>query len=89
VYILDEPTTGLSVSDVRQLIEVLHRLRDQGHTVIIIEHHLDVIKSSDWIIDLGPEGGSEGGGLVAEGTPEEVARNLKSHTGGCLREILN
>ena len=89
VYILDEPTTGLSVSDVRQLIEVLHRLRDQGHTVIIIEHHLDVIKSSDWIIDLGPEGGSEGGYLVAEGTPEEVARNLKSHTGGCLREILN
>ena len=89
VYILDEPTTGLSVSDVRQLIEVLHRLRDQGHTVIIIEHHLDIIKSSDWIIDLGPEGGSAGGELVAEGTPEDVARNLKSHTGACLREILN
>ena len=89
VYILDEPTTGLSVSDVRQLIEVLHRLRDQGHTVIIIEHHLDVIKSSDWIIDLGPEGGNGGGEIVAEGTPEDVARNLKSHTGACLREILD
>ena len=89
VYILDEPTTGLSVSDVRQLIEVLHRLRDQGHTVIIIEHHLDVIKSSDWIIDLGPEGGNDGGEIVAEGSPEDVARVLKSHTGGCLREILN
>ena len=89
VYILDEPTTGLSISDVRQLIEVLHRLRDQGHTVIIIEHHLDIIKTSDWIIDLGPEGGMNGGELVAEGTPEDVAKNLKSHTGASLREVLN
>jgi len=89
VYILDEPTTGLSIADVRQLIEVLHRLRDQGHTVIIIEHHLDVIKSSDWIIDLGPEGGNGGGEIVVEGTPEDVARNFQSHTGACLREILN
>ena len=89
VYILDEPTTGLSISDVKQLIEVLHRLRDQGHTVIIIEHHLDVIKTSDWIIDLGPEGGMHGGELVAEGTPEDVSKNLKSHTGASLREILN
>ena len=79
----------MSISDVRQLIEVLHRLRDQGHTVIIIEHHLDVIKTSDWIIDLGPEGGMHGGELVAEGTPEDVSKNLKSHTGASLREILN
>ena len=87
--IRDRPTTGLSISDVRQLIEVLHRLRDQGHTVIIIEHHLDIIKTSDWIIDLGPEGGMNGGELVAEGTPEDVAKNLKSHTGASLREVLN
>ncbi|RAH14022.1 MAG: excinuclease ABC subunit A [Methanobacteriota archaeon] len=89
VYILDEPTTGLSISDVRQLIEVLHKLRDQGHTVIIIEHHLDIIKTSDWIIDLGPEGGMDGGEIVAEGTPEDVAKNLNSHTGASLREVLN
>ena len=80
-YILDEPTTGLGLSDVHQLIEVLLRLRRNGHTVIVIEHHLDVIKCADWIIDLGPEGGEYGGDVVATGTPDQVAREPLSYTG--------
>tara|TARA_B100000287_G_C20673620_1_gene794367 strand:+ start:1 stop:918 length:918 start_codon:yes stop_codon:yes gene_type:complete len=80
-YILDEPTTGLGLSDVHQLIEVLLRLRRNGHTVIVIEHHLDVIKCADWIIDLGPEGGEFGGEVVASGTPDQVAREPLSYTG--------
>ena len=77
-YILDEPTTGLSFSDVQQLIDVLIQLRSLGHTVVVIEHHLDVIKCSDYIIDLGPEGGDRGGLIIAQGTPQEVAKNKKS-----------
>ncbi len=87
-YILDEPTTGLHFEDVRVLLEVLHRLVDRGNTVICIEHNLEVIKTADWVIDLGPEGGDGGGALVAEGTPEEVAANPVSHTGRFLGEIL-
>ncbi len=89
VYILDEPTTGLHFEDVRKLLDVLQRLVDLGNTVIIIEHHLDVIKSADWIIDLGPEGGDGGGRIVAEGAPEQVAKNKKSYTGQALRAVLN
>ena len=81
VSILDEPTTGLALADVHQLIEVLLRLRRNGHTVIVIEHHLDVIKCADWVLDLGPEGGERGGLVVAEGPPEEIARNPDSYTG--------
>ena len=88
MYILDEPTTGLSFSDVQQLIEVLLRLRTTGHTIIIIEHHLDVIKSADWVVDLGPEGGGRGGKVVAIGTPEDVAKVKKSFTGQFLKEML-
>jgi excinuclease ABC subunit A len=88
VYILDEPTTGLSLPDVEQLIEVLLRLREKGHTVIVIEHHLDVIKSADHLIDLGPEGGMGGGNIVAKGTPEEVAKVKSSFTGFYLKESL-
>jgi energy-coupling factor transporter ATP-binding protein EcfA2 len=73
LYILDEPTTGLHFEDIKQLLEVLHRLRDHGNTVVIIEHNLDVIKTADWIVDLGPEGGSGGGHIIATGTPEDVA----------------
>ncbi|HEX5482481.1 MAG TPA: excinuclease ABC subunit UvrA [Terriglobia bacterium] len=89
LYILDEPTTGLHFDDVKQLLAVLHRLTDLGNTVIIIEHHLDVIKQADWIIDLGPEGGDAGGRIVAQGRPEEIARNEKSHTGQALAGVLN
>ena len=88
VYILDEPTTGLHFADVEKLLAVLHRLVDGGNTVVIIEHNLDVIKSADWIIDLGPEGGDEGGRVVAEGTPEQVAEVTDSYTGKFLREML-
>lgn len=88
LYILDEPTTGLHFDDVKQLLAVLNRLTDLGNTVIIIEHNLDVIKQADWIIDLGPEGGEAGGRIVAEGTPEDVARNAKSHTGRALAGVL-
>ncbi|MDO9894583.1 excinuclease ABC subunit UvrA, partial [Glaesserella parasuis] len=80
LYILDEPTTGLHFADIKQLLTVLHRLRDQGNTIVVIEHNLDVIKTADWIVDLGPEGGSGGGQIIAEGTPEEVAKDKKSHT---------
>jgi len=89
VYILDEPTTGLHFEDVRKLLDVLQRLVDLGNTVIIIEHNLDVIKSADWVIDLGPEGGEAGGRVVAEGTPEAVAKNKKSYTGRALKSVLN
>jgi excinuclease ABC subunit A len=89
VYILDEPTTGLHFEDVRKLLDVLQRLVDLGNTVIIIEHNLDVIKSADWILDLGPEGGEGGGRIVAEGAPEAVAKNKKSYTGQALRAVLN
>ena len=88
LYILDEPTTGLHFEDIRQLLDVLHRLRDGGNTVVIIEHNLDVIKTADWIVDLGPEGGSGGGQIVATGTPEQVAENLASHTGAFLAPLL-
>ncbi|MBT4107176.1 MAG: excinuclease ABC subunit UvrA, partial [Proteobacteria bacterium] len=88
LYILDEPTTGLHFHDIKQLLIVLHRLRDQGNTILVIEHNLDVIKTADWIIDLGPEGGQRGGELVAAGTPEDVAKVGKSYTGQFLKPIL-
>ncbi len=88
-YILDEPTTGLHFADIEKLLQVLHRLVDQGNTVVVIEHNLDVIKAADWIIDLGPEGGDGGGWLVAEGTPEEVSKVGKSYTGRFLRKLLD
>jgi excinuclease ABC subunit A len=88
IYVLDEPTTGLHFEDVRKLLLVLNRLVDTGNTVVVIEHNLDVIKSADWVIDLGPEGGSGGGLIVAEGRPEQVARNSKSYTGKFLAEVL-
>jgi excinuclease ABC subunit A len=88
LYILDEPTTGLHFEDVRKLLEVLQRLVDQGNSVVVIEHNLDVIKTADWILDLGPEGGVRGGEIVAEGTPEQVAKNAKSYTGGYLKAML-
>jgi len=87
-YVLDEPTTGLHFDDVKKLLAILHRLVDAGNTVVIIEHNLDIIKSADYVIDLGPEGGDEGGYIIAEGTPEEVARIKKSHTGRFLKKIL-
>ncbi len=89
LYILDEPTTGLHFHDVKQLLAVLHRLRDHGNTVLVIEHNLDVIKTADWIIDLGPEGGSKGGHIIAEGTPEQVCKNKKSYTGKFLKELIS
>jgi len=88
LYILDEPTTGLHFADIQQLLDVLHRLRDHGNTVVVIEHNLDVIKTADWLVDLGPEGGSKGGRIIATGTPEEVAANAKSHTGHFLKPLL-
>jgi excinuclease ABC subunit A len=88
LYVLDEPTTGLHLDDVRVLIQVLDRLVDTGHTALVIEHHLDVIKRADWVIDLGPEAGDEGGRVVAQGTPEEVAEARASHTGRYLRDVL-
>jgi excinuclease ABC subunit A len=88
LYILDEPTTGLHFEDIRQLLEVLHRLRDGGNTVAIIEHNLDVIKTADWVIDLGPEGGSGGGQIIATGRPETVATTPGSHTGEFLKPLL-
>ena len=88
LYILDEPTTGLHFHDIKLLLEVLHRLRDAGNSVVVIEHNLDVIKTADWIIDLGPEGGDGGGRIIAAGTPEEIARSGESHTGRYLRAVL-
>ena len=88
LYILDEPTTGLHFHDIQQLLNVLHRLRDHGNTIVVIEHNLDVIKTADWVIDLGPEGGSGGGQIIATGTPETVAKNKKSFTGQFLKPML-
>jgi excinuclease ABC subunit A len=88
LYILDEPTTGLHFHDVKHLLDVLHRFRDQGNTVVVIEHNLDVIKTADWIIDLGPEGGHRGGEIIAVGTPEQIAANERSHTGRFLKPLL-
>ena len=88
LYILDEPTTGLHFADIKQLLEVLHRLRDQGNTIVVIEHNLDVIKTADWIVDLGPEGGCGGGQIIATGTPEDVAKVKGSHTARFLKDIL-
>jgi excinuclease ABC subunit A len=89
LYILDEPTTGLHFHDIKLLLEVLHRLRDAGNSVVVIEHNLDVIKTADWIVDLGPEGGDGGGRIVASGTPEDIARSRESHTGRYLRQVLD
>jgi excinuclease ABC subunit A len=88
LYILDEPTTGLHFHDIAQLLLVLHRLRDEGNTIVVIEHHLDVVKTADWVIDLGPEGGAGGGQLIAYGTPEQVAESERSYTGQFLRPLL-
>jgi len=89
LYILDEPTTGLHFEDIRKLVSILHELVNQGNTVIVIEHNLDIIKQADWIIDLGPEGGDAGGYLIFQGRPEELARCEQSHTGKYLAEAIN
>ena len=89
LYILDEPTTGLHFHDIKQLLFVLHRLRDHGNTIVVIEHNLDVIKTADWIVDLGPEGGSGGGKIIAEGSPEQVAKSKTSYTGHYIKKVLN
>jgi excinuclease ABC subunit A len=89
LYILDEPTTGLHFHDIQQLLNVLHRLRDHGNTIVVIEHNLDVVKTADWVVDLGPEGGSGGGMIIASGTPEKVAATKKSHTGKFLKPLLS
>ena len=89
VYLLDEPTTGLHFHDVKKLIDVLNRLVEKGNTVIVIEHNLDIIKSADYIIDLGPDGGEKGGEVVAEGTPEEITKSKKSYTAEFLKKALN
>ena len=88
VYILDEPTTGLHFADVQKLVKIMHELVEQGNTVVVIEHNLDVIKTGDYIIDMGPEGGSKGGTVVASGTPEEVAKCKKSYTGAYIKKML-
>ena len=88
LYILDEPTTGLHFHDVAKLLDVLHELVEQGNTVVVIEHNLEVIKTADWIIDLGPEGGDGGGEIIAAGTPEDVAKTLRSYTGQFLAPVL-
>ena len=88
LYILDEPTTGLHFHDIAQLLDVLHRLRNDGNTIVVIEHNLDVVKTADWVIDLGPEGGSGGGHIVATGTPEQIVKVKKSHTGRFLKPLL-
>ena len=88
LYVLDEPTTGLHPADIQVLLWCLDALLDEGGTVLVIEHNLDVIKSADWVVDLGPEGGPAGGRVVAQGTPESVARTRASHTGRCLKPLL-
>jgi excinuclease ABC subunit A len=88
LYVLDEPTVGLHMADVEKLIRVLHRLVDGGHSVVVIEHDLDVVAEADWIVDLGPEGGARGGQIVLEGTPEQLAAHRASHTGHALRPVL-
>jgi excinuclease ABC subunit A len=88
LYILDEPTTGLHFHDIKQLLQVIHRLRDHGNTIVVIEHNLDVIKTADWVIDLGPEGGSGGGEILVTGTPEQVAQHKSSHTARFLKPLL-
>jgi len=88
LYILDEPTTGLHFADIDLLLKVLHQLRDAGNTIVVIEHNLDVIKTADWILDMGPEGGDGGGTLVIAGTPEDVAAHPQSHTGHYLKRML-
>ena len=88
MYILDEPTTGLHFADIQKLLHVLQRLADTGNTVLVIEHNLDVIKTADWVIDMGPEGGDGGGMVVAQGTPEDVAKVAASHTGRYLDKVL-
>jgi excinuclease ABC subunit A len=89
LYVLDEPTTGLHFYDIEQLLKVLHRLRDAGNTIVIIEHNLDVVKTADWIIDLGPEGGEKGGEIIACGTPEQIAKHKSSYTGKFLAKMLS
>ncbi|MGL5994579.1 MAG: excinuclease ABC subunit UvrA, partial [Aeromonas sobria] len=88
LYILDEPTTGLHFHDIQQLLKVLHQLRDRGNTIVIIEHNLDVVKTADWIVDLGPEGGAGGGRILVTGTPEDICGNKESHTARFLRPLL-
>ena len=88
MYILDEPTTGLHFHDIKQLLNVIHRLRDHGNTIVVIEHNLDVVKTADWVIDLGPEGGSGGGEILVTGTPEQIATHETSHTARFLRPLL-
>ena len=88
MYLLDEPTTGLHYADVERLLQVLHRLVDHGNTVVVIEHNLDVLKTADWLIDLGPEGGEKGGYVIAVGTPEDLAANASSSTGQFLKPVL-
>ena len=89
LYILDEPTTGLHFADIEHLLSVLHRLRDDGNTVVVIEHNLDVIKTADWVVDLGPEGGHRGGQIIAQGTPEDIAAMPQSNTGHFLSQLLD
>ena len=88
LFVLDEPTTGLHFADIELLLNVLNRLKDQGNTIVVIEHNLDVVKTADWIIDLGPEGGSDGGSIVASGTPDEIAKVNQSFTGQFLKKML-
>jgi excinuclease ABC subunit A len=88
LYILDEPTTGLHFHDIALLLKVIHKLRDQGNTVVVIEHNLDVVKTADWVIDLGPEGGSGGGRIIAEGSPSQIAQNPDSTTGAYLKAVI-
>ena len=89
LYVLDEPTTGLHFADVARLLSVLERLADKGHTLVVIEHNLDVVKCADWIVDLGPEGGDRGGTVVATGTPEQIAKQKSSWTGRWLKPLLS
>jgi excinuclease ABC subunit A len=88
LFVLEEPTIGLHMADIQRLVEVLQRLVDAGHSVIVIEHNLELVAEADWVIDLGPEGGEAGGRIVAQGTPEQIARNQHSHTGRFLRKLL-